>query len=88
MLDIAAFLNRPQRDAILIREAAISLDRPATATPTLSARMSPRDVRTPTTRCPFLMKPVTAHCWMMSTPSAEAARAYPHATASCRAAKR
>ncbi len=27
MLDIAAFLNRPQRDAILIAEAGVSLDR-------------------------------------------------------------
>ncbi|HEX4303019.1 MAG TPA: MarR family winged helix-turn-helix transcriptional regulator [Rhizomicrobium sp.] len=27
MLDIAGFLNRPQRDAVLIKEAGISLDR-------------------------------------------------------------
>src|SRR6202035_6004369 len=59
---------------------------PAATTPTFFAAMNPRDVSTPVTAPdgPRLL-PVTSQFSRISTPRASAARAYPHATASCRA---
>ena len=49
---------------------------PATATPTFPARIAPRVVSTPVIAPdPSRKKPVSSQFWMMSTPSAEAARA-------------
>ena len=68
------------------RKPAISArtpELPAVTTATFFAPMYPCVVSTPTT-LPFSWRnPVTSHCWMTSTPRASAARAKPHATASC-----
>ena len=59
---------------------------PAATTPTFLAAIAPRVVSTPAT-APDASRRIatTSQFWMMSTPRAEAARAKPQATASCRA---
>ena len=42
---------------------------PAAHSATCPAAMSPRVVRTPVTRSPSVMNPVTSQSWMMSTPA-------------------
>jgi hypothetical protein len=48
---------------------------PATMMASLAQVIAPREVWTPVTRPSSRSIPVTSHCWMMSTPMSEAARA-------------
>ncbi len=47
---------------------------------TCPAAMSPRVVRTPVTRSPSVVNPVTSQSWIRSIPASSARRAKPQAT--------